>query len=178
MFILWPLKICINNLSTFLNHGLLLISAALAQSSSSTSGPVFIQEPPNQVDFSNTTGTEIICQSRGFPLPQITWVKTDGTPVKDVPGLRQVRIFFKKSVTSDRNYLMFFNTDQSQHLFSLFSSFSHSNINCSFNFNNINWKKRRWFVWDSNPGLLNGRRKHGAMVAAQSVHCVSMWTKH
>jgi hypothetical protein len=52
---------------------------------------VFIQEPPNQVDFSNTTGTEIVCQSRGFPLPQINWVKTDGSPVKDVPGLRQVR---------------------------------------------------------------------------------------
>ena len=58
-----------------------------------TSGPVFIQEPPNQVDFSNTTGTEVICQSRGTPMPQITWVKADGTIVKDVPGLRQVRQF-------------------------------------------------------------------------------------
>ena len=54
------------------------------------SGPVFVQEPPNQVDFSNTTGAEIICQSRGTPLPKITWVKTDGTIIKDVPGLRQV----------------------------------------------------------------------------------------
>ena len=68
----------------------MLYIAVLAQTSS-TSGPVFIQEPPNQVDFSNTTGTEIVCQSRGFPLPQINWVKTDGSPVKDVPGLRQVR---------------------------------------------------------------------------------------
>ena len=56
-----------------------------------TSGPVFIEEPPNQVDFSNTTGTEIICQSRGTPMPDIVWVKGDGTIVKDVPGLRQVR---------------------------------------------------------------------------------------
>ena len=62
--------------------------SVLAQSAAS--GPVFIQEPPNQVDFSNTTGTEVICQSRGFPLPQITWVKADGSIVKDVPGLRQV----------------------------------------------------------------------------------------
>ena len=54
------------------------------------SGPVFVQEPQNQVDFSNTTGAEIICQSRGTPLPRITWVKTDGTVIKDVPGLRQV----------------------------------------------------------------------------------------
>ena len=55
-----------------------------------TSGPVFIEEPPNQVDFSNTTGTEIVCQARGTPMPRITWLKPDGTVVKDVPGLRQV----------------------------------------------------------------------------------------
>ena len=59
---------------------------------SDVSGPVFVQEPPNQVDFSNTTGAEIICQSRGTPLPKITWVKTDGTIIKDVPGLRQVSL--------------------------------------------------------------------------------------
>lgn len=45
------------------------------------------------MDFSNTTGAEIICQSRGTPLPKIKWVKTDGTEVKDVPGLRQVEPF-------------------------------------------------------------------------------------
>ena len=63
---------------------------------SDVSGPVFVQEPPNQVDFSNTTGAEIICQSRGTPLPKITWVKTDGTIIKDVPGLRQVGLKFRK----------------------------------------------------------------------------------
>jgi hypothetical protein len=53
---------------------------------------VFIQEPPNQVDFSNTTGTEIVCQARGTPMPHIIWVKGgNGEIVKDVPGLRQVR---------------------------------------------------------------------------------------
>ena len=57
---------------------------------SDTSGPVFIQEPPNQVDFSNTTGTEIVCQARGTPMPHIVWVKGNGEIVKDVPGLRQV----------------------------------------------------------------------------------------
>ncbi|TRY78805.1 hypothetical protein TCAL_07586 [Tigriopus californicus] len=72
--------------------GILLLFAHLLQVSaqSDTSGPVFIQEPPNQMDFSNTTGTEIICQSRGTPMPQITWVKTDGSIVQDVPGLRKV----------------------------------------------------------------------------------------
>ena len=60
---------------------------------SDVSGPIFVQEPPNQVDFSNSTGAEIICQSRGTPLPRIKWVKMDGTVVKDVPGLRQVNIY-------------------------------------------------------------------------------------
>ena len=69
-----------------------------------TSGPVFIQEPPNQVDFSNTTGMEVICQSRGTPLPRITWVRQDGhkwVVAEDVPGLRQV---------SDRNSELKFTT--------------------------------------------------------------------
>ena len=57
---------------------------------SDTAGPVFIQEPPNYVDFSNTTGTKIICQARGVPLPNITWTKSNGEPIGTVPGLRQV----------------------------------------------------------------------------------------
>ncbi len=65
-----------------------MILAVLGQPD--TSGPVFIEEPPNQVDFSNTTGTEIVCQSRGTPMPKITWLRADGQVVKDVPGLRQV----------------------------------------------------------------------------------------
>ena len=54
---------------------------------------------------------------------------------------------------------------QSQTLFRLFSSFSHSN----YNVNNPKWKKRRWCAWDSNPGLHDGRRRqnHGARAAAQ-----------
>ena len=52
------------------------------------------------------------------------------------------------------------------HLFRLFSSFSHSNIN--YNFNNLNWKKHRLCAWDSNPGLQDGERglNHGAMATA------------
>ena len=36
---------------------------------------------------------EVICQSRGTPLPRITWVRQDGhkwVKAEDVPGLRQV----------------------------------------------------------------------------------------
>ena len=45
--------------------------------------------------------------------------------------------------------------------FCLFSLFSR------YNFNNTNWKKRRWCAWDSNPGPQDGRcrRKQGAMAA-------------
>ena len=38
---------------------------------------------------------EVICQSRGTPLPRITWVRQDGhkwVVAEDVPGLRQVWI--------------------------------------------------------------------------------------
>ena len=44
-------------------------------------------------------------------------------------------------------------------LFSFILSFSH------YNLNNTNWKKRRWFAWDTNPGPQDGwhRRNDGAM---------------
>jgi hypothetical protein len=56
-----------------------------------TAGPVYIKEPPNRVDFSNTTGAVVECSSRGNPVPEIIWVRSDGTAVGDVPGLRQVQ---------------------------------------------------------------------------------------
>lgn len=55
-----------------------------------TVGPMFIKEPPNRVDFSNTTGAVIECTARGNPTPEIIWIRPDGTAVGDVPGLRQV----------------------------------------------------------------------------------------
>ncbi|CAG0912294.1 unnamed protein product [Notodromas monacha] len=53
-------------------------------------GPFFIREPPNQVDFSNSTGAVIECAARGSPHPEVTWVKQDGTVIGEVQGLRQV----------------------------------------------------------------------------------------
>lgn len=55
-----------------------------------TIGPIFIKEPPNRVDFSNTTGAVVECAARGSPPPDVIWVRSDGTAVGDVPGLRQV----------------------------------------------------------------------------------------
>ncbi|XP_075974485.1 Down syndrome cell adhesion molecule 1 isoform X3 [Anticarsia gemmatalis] len=56
-----------------------------------TIGPIFMKEPPNRVDFSNTTGATVECAARGSPTPDIIWVRADGTAVGDVPGLRQVQ---------------------------------------------------------------------------------------
>ena len=53
-------------------------------------GPVFITEPENKIDFSNSTGAEIECRASGNPPPEIIWIRSDGTAVGDVPGLRQV----------------------------------------------------------------------------------------
>ncbi|KAK7601499.1 hypothetical protein V9T40_008940 [Parthenolecanium corni] len=55
-----------------------------------TVGPTFIKEPPNKIDFSNSTGATLECTVRGNPAPEIIWLRSDGTAVGDVPGLRQV----------------------------------------------------------------------------------------
>jgi hypothetical protein len=53
-------------------------------------GPVFTKEPDNRIDFSNSTGAVVECRANGSPPPEIIWVRSDGTAVGDVPGLRQV----------------------------------------------------------------------------------------
>ncbi|XP_011879398.1 PREDICTED: Down syndrome cell adhesion molecule-like protein Dscam2 [Vollenhovia emeryi] len=74
---------------------LLLLAAVLAlttvvSAEDASMGPVFVKEPPNRIDFSNGTGAVVECQARGNPQPDIIWVRSDGTAVGDVPGLRQV----------------------------------------------------------------------------------------
>ncbi|GAB0091586.1 Immunoglobulin-like domain [Sergentomyia squamirostris] len=54
-------------------------------------GPVFLKEPTNRVDFSNSTGAVVECTATGNPPPEIIWVRSDGTAVGDVPGLRQIQ---------------------------------------------------------------------------------------
>lgn len=64
-------------------------------------GPVFVTEPENRIDFSNSTGAEIECRASGNPPPEIIWIRSDGTAVGDVPGLRQVSQSFKEGLKSD-----------------------------------------------------------------------------
>ena len=79
-------------LVTFLLAGAALSSRSGSSSSSTddTVGPVFTREPQNRVDFSNTTGAVVECKARGNPPPEIIWLRSDGTAVGDVPGLRQI----------------------------------------------------------------------------------------
>ncbi|XP_025423992.1 Down syndrome cell adhesion molecule-like protein Dscam2 isoform X3 [Sipha flava] len=60
-----------------------------APMSSDFTGPSFLLEPPGKYEFSNTTGAWIDCTAAGNPAPHIRWLTADGTPVSDVPSLRQ-----------------------------------------------------------------------------------------
>lgn len=51
-------------------------------------GPAFLQEPPSQLTFSNTTGSQVSCSAHGSPNPQVDWLVQDGQTVTAVPGLR------------------------------------------------------------------------------------------
>ncbi|XP_050346767.1 cell adhesion molecule Dscam2 isoform X7 [Nymphalis io] len=67
-----------------------LLAIGAVRCEDETIGPIFMKEPPNRVDFSNTTGAVVECAARGSPTPDVIWVRADGTAVGDVPGLRQV----------------------------------------------------------------------------------------
>lgn len=68
----------------------MLVFCAPSNSEKDMKGPVFIKEPDNRIDFSNSTGSVVECRANGSPPPEIIWVRSDGTAVGDVPGLRQV----------------------------------------------------------------------------------------
>lgn len=53
-------------------------------------GPVFIQEPPHRVEFSNSSGGRVDCSAHGSPQPELGWSLGDGTPVVHIPDLRLV----------------------------------------------------------------------------------------
>lgn len=67
-----------------------IVIAAPSNSEKDMKGPVFLKEPENRIDFSNSTGSVVECRANASPPPEIIWVRSDGTAVGDVPGLRQV----------------------------------------------------------------------------------------
>ncbi|KAI5745161.1 hypothetical protein M8J76_008755 [Diaphorina citri] len=78
------------HLSLILEFLLLTVYLTSVAAEDDTLGPIFIKEPPNRIDFSNTTGAQVECTARGSPNPEIIWIRSDGTAVGDVPGLRKV----------------------------------------------------------------------------------------
>ncbi|KAL1498145.1 hypothetical protein ABEB36_008993 [Hypothenemus hampei] len=91
LFVVFPIRLGSPPSFNMLFGALLLALAVLSvQAEDDTAGPVFLKEPPNRVDFSNTTGAVVECSASGNPPPDIIWVRSDGTAVGDVPGLRQV----------------------------------------------------------------------------------------
>lgn len=76
----------LNKNNTFLS----IITAAVNSNEADLKGPVFTKEPLNRIDFSNSTGAVVECRASGNPPPEIIWIRSDGTAVGDVPGLRQV----------------------------------------------------------------------------------------
>nr|CAD7197212.1 unnamed protein product [Timema douglasi] len=53
-------------------------------------GPLFLQEPPHRVEFSNSSGGRVECSAHGSPPPELEWLLGDGTPAGAVPDLRVV----------------------------------------------------------------------------------------
>ncbi|XP_065168013.1 cell adhesion molecule Dscam1 isoform X4 [Atheta coriaria] len=51
-------------------------------------GPLFLQEPPHRVEFSNSSGGRIDCTAHGSPTPEVEWILADGSSVRQIPDLR------------------------------------------------------------------------------------------
>lgn len=68
-----------------------LVIAAPSNSEKDMKGPVFIKEPDNRIDFSNSTGSVVECRANASPPPEIIWVRSDGTAVGDVRKERRNR---------------------------------------------------------------------------------------
>lgn len=57
-------------------------------------GPRFLVEPPNRVDFLNSSGAIINCNAVGHPTPKITWIRGDaggGHLASDIPLNRHMQ---------------------------------------------------------------------------------------
>lgn len=73
------------------NNIVFLLSFAVFATDNVNQGPFFTNEPLSRVEFSNSSGTVISCMADGRPRPVISWLKSDGEIVHDLPGLRHTR---------------------------------------------------------------------------------------
>ncbi|XP_065348547.1 cell adhesion molecule Dscam2 isoform X2 [Cloeon dipterum] len=68
----------------------LLFLLLFQDSRGETRGPVLVLEPPQKLDFSNSSGGWLDCSAAGQPAPTITWLAADGSPAAEVPGVRRL----------------------------------------------------------------------------------------
>ncbi|XP_063232167.1 cell adhesion molecule Dscam2-like [Bacillus rossius redtenbacheri] len=70
-------------------------------------GPVFVQEPPAALDFSNSTGGLLSCQAQGSPAPEIRWLDASYKELRHLSRLREVlangSLFFPPFAADDFN---------------------------------------------------------------------------
>ncbi|GLH10494.1 Uncharacterized protein GBIM_15446, partial [Gryllus bimaculatus] len=50
-------------------------------------GPVFLQEPPPWLEFSNSTGSMLSCSAHGSPPPDIRWLDASDKELAHIPRL-------------------------------------------------------------------------------------------
>jgi hypothetical protein len=92
------IKICGPRVITDRPFLIILVSTAVSNSEADLKGPVFVKEPENRIDFSNSTGAVVECRATAHPTAEIIWItyRSDNAKgskmqaVGDVPGLRQV----------------------------------------------------------------------------------------
>nr|CAD7196341.1 unnamed protein product [Timema douglasi] len=53
-------------------------------------GPVFLQEPPSWLEFSNTTGAMLSCSAHGSPPPDIRWMDAADKELPHIPRLSNI----------------------------------------------------------------------------------------
>ncbi|XP_021932019.1 Down syndrome cell adhesion molecule-like protein Dscam2 isoform X2 [Zootermopsis nevadensis] len=53
-------------------------------------GPVFLQEPPSWLEFSNSTGAMLSCSAHGTPPPEIRWQDSSDKELAHIPRLREL----------------------------------------------------------------------------------------
>lgn len=53
-----------------------------------TQGPVFLQEPPSWLEFSNSSGAILSCSAHGNPPPDIRWIDDTNKEVAHIPRIR------------------------------------------------------------------------------------------
>ncbi|GFV26748.1 hypothetical protein TNCV_2904221 [Trichonephila clavipes] len=64
-----------------------MISGGCESAKKDARGPIFRNEPPSRIEFSNSSGTELRCSADGVPTQEYLGKTRDGIVTKDVPGL-------------------------------------------------------------------------------------------